>query len=48
MNHIRVTVDLVLFTIKDARLQVLLVRRGIPPFDGWTNSPTWLSITPQS
>lgn len=34
MNHIRVTVDLVLFTIRDARLQVLLVRRGIPPFEG--------------
>jgi 8-oxo-dGTP diphosphatase len=34
MSDIRVTVDVVIFTIKDARLQVLLVRRGIPPFEG--------------
>jgi len=30
----RVTVDIVIFTIRDAELQVLLVRRGIPPFQG--------------
>ena len=30
----RVTVDIVIFTIRDAELQVLLVRRGIPPFEG--------------
>jgi 8-oxo-dGTP diphosphatase len=31
---IRVTVDIVIFTIRDARLHVLLVKRGIPPFQG--------------
>ena len=30
----RVTVDIVIFTIRDDALQVLLVRRGIPPFEG--------------
>ena len=30
----RVTVDTVIFTIRDAELQILLVRRGIPPFKG--------------
>ena len=30
----RVTVDTVIFTIRDAELQVLLVRRAIPPFKG--------------
>ncbi len=30
----RVTVDIVIFTIRDTELQVLLVRRGIPPFEG--------------
>ena len=31
---IRVTVDIVIFTIRDGDLQVLLVRRGIEPFKG--------------
>jgi 8-oxo-dGTP diphosphatase len=31
---IRVTVDLVIFTIQDHRLRVLLIRRKIPPFRG--------------
>jgi len=31
---IRVTVDIVIFTIRDERLHVLLVKRGIPPFAG--------------
>lgn len=31
---IRVTVDLVIFTIQDHRLKVLLIRRKIPPFRG--------------
>lgn len=31
---IRVTVDIVIFTIRDQRLHVLLVKRGIPPFVG--------------
>lgn len=30
----RITVDIVIFTIRDTELQVLLVRRGIPPFEG--------------
>ena len=30
----RVTVDIVIFTIREGELQVLLVRRGIPPFQG--------------
>ena len=30
----RVTVDTVIFTIRDTELQVLLVRRAIPPFKG--------------
>lgn len=29
-----VTVDIVIFTLREARLNVLLVRRGIPPFKG--------------
>lgn len=34
MSDIRVTVDTVIFTIQDGQLGVLLVRRGIPPFEG--------------
>jgi 8-oxo-dGTP diphosphatase len=34
MSDIRVTVDVVIFTIQESRLGVLLVRRGIPPFEG--------------
>lgn len=34
MNQICVTVDVVIFTIQDGQLGVLLVRRGIPPFEG--------------
>lgn len=34
MSEIRVTVDVVIFTIQDGRLGVLLVRRGIPPYEG--------------
>lgn len=32
--NVRVTVDMVIFTIRDAVLQVLLIKRGIPPFKG--------------
>ena len=32
--NLRVTVDIVIFTIREGRLQVLLVRRAIPPFQG--------------
>lgn len=31
---IRVTVDLIVFTVRDDRLKVLLIERGIPPFRG--------------
>ena len=36
---IRVTVDVVIFTIQDSILKVLLIRRGIPPFKGLTAIP---------
>ncbi len=32
--RVQVTVDIVIFTIKSDLLQVLLVRRGVPPFEG--------------
>jgi 8-oxo-dGTP diphosphatase len=36
VSEIRVTVDVVIFTIQEGALKVLLVRRGIPPFqDSW-------------
>ncbi|MEU4425207.1 NUDIX domain-containing protein [Actinoplanes sp. NPDC024001] len=34
LNMAAVTVDLVLLTIRGGTLQVLLIRRGIPPFEG--------------
>ncbi|WIM99508.1 NUDIX domain-containing protein [Actinoplanes oblitus] len=34
LNMAAVTVDLVLLTIRQADLRVLLIRRGIPPFEG--------------
>lgn len=34
MENIRVTVDIVIFSIRMRELQVLLVRRGVPPFQG--------------
>ena len=36
---IRVTVDVVIFTIQEARLKVLLIRRGIAPFKGFMAIP---------
>lgn len=32
--HPAVTVDVILFTIERRRLEVLLIRRGLPPFEG--------------
>lgn len=34
MENLRVTVDIVIFTVRERTLQVLLVRRGVPPFEG--------------
>jgi 8-oxo-dGTP diphosphatase len=34
MENVRVTVDIVIFTVRERTLQVLLVRRGVPPFEG--------------
>ena len=31
---VQVTVDVVIFALRDAELQVLLIRRGVPPFEG--------------
>ncbi len=34
MENVRVTVDIVIFSIRGQELHVLLVRRGVPPFEG--------------
>lgn len=34
MADLRVSVDIVIFTVRDSSLQVLLVKRGVPPFAG--------------
>lgn len=33
-TSVHVTVDLVIFALRDWELQVLLIRRGVPPFEG--------------
>jgi 8-oxo-dGTP diphosphatase len=33
-SEVRVTVDLVIFTIRDGALQVLLIQRGVAPYEG--------------
>ena len=33
-TDVQVTVDLVIFALRDAELQVLLIQRGVPPFEG--------------
>lgn len=34
MADLRVSVDIVIFTVRERTLQVLLVKRGVPPFEG--------------
>jgi len=34
VESLRVTVDIVIFTLREGSLQVLLVKRGAPPFEG--------------
>jgi 8-oxo-dGTP diphosphatase len=34
VESLRVTVDIVIFTLRKGSLQVLLVKRGVPPFEG--------------
>jgi 8-oxo-dGTP diphosphatase len=34
VESLRVTVDIVIFTLRECSLQVLLVKRGVPPFEG--------------
>jgi 8-oxo-dGTP diphosphatase len=34
VESLRVTVDIVIFTLREGSLQVLLVKRGVPPFAG--------------
>ena len=34
MADLRVSVDIVIFTVRDSSLQVLFVKRGVPPFEG--------------
>ena len=34
MQSLRVTVDIVIFTLREDTLQVLVVKRGVPPFEG--------------
>jgi 8-oxo-dGTP diphosphatase len=34
VESLRVTVDIVVFTVRNGSLQVLLVKRGVPPFEG--------------
>ncbi len=34
MENLRATVDIVIFTVREGSLQVLVVKRGVPPFEG--------------
>ena len=34
MPDLRITVDIVIFSVRNGSLQVLLVKRGVPPFEG--------------
>jgi 8-oxo-dGTP diphosphatase len=44
-NMIRVAVDIALFTIRDEKFQILLIKRGIPPFLGFWALPGGLIRT---
>ena len=45
---IRVAVDIVIFTIREGRLHVLLVVRGVPPFEGRWAIPGGFVLEPES
>jgi len=43
-DPVAVTVDVVTLTIRDGELDVLLVERGVPPFEGQWALPTTLVL----
>jgi 8-oxo-dGTP diphosphatase len=46
--QVRLTVDLVIFTIRDEKLQALLIQRAIPPFEGRWALPGGFVLTDES
>lgn len=46
--QVRLTVDLVIFTVHDGALQVLLIERGVPPFEGRWALPGGFILTGES
>ena len=34
MGELRITVDIAIFTVRNGALEVLLAKRGVPPFAG--------------
>lgn len=47
MSEIRLTVDVVVFTIQQGQLAVLLIRRAIPPFEGAWALPGGFVLSPE-